>query len=395
MNVRVAVRVLTLGLCALVIPAFAGQAFLDGEFDAWSFGTRLEPGPGGTASAIREETGGNPGARIHVEVSSTGPFSRSATALKHDYVTTAALEGATVVFSIEALLGYGNSHAIYLLVEQLGTLYVSPDWVSTGQPSAFTRVDFSSTLNAGGFVRISGEGPTQPNFGGNTPTRFGFLSGTAGLGAMYYDNARLELSVSPSPCSGFADVLDSDAFCGAVSWLANRSITLGCEANRFCPDSSVTRAQMALFMNRLGIALAPVVEYREGEYSSFTIAAGDPGTILCSLVPSLVVGDYPRLARVSGSISAVASNGPAHFRAQWKYSTDEGVSWIPMGTVAMQASAAKAGDAATVTIGAPPLKLLPGKAYRFAMFVDGMGTSQTFGPLKCQRDFLIFDASTF
>lgn len=57
-------------------------------------------------------------------------------------------------------------------------------------------------------------------------------------------------------CSGFADVATTDVFCNATEWLANRGVTLGCANGLYCPTGPVTRAQMALFMQRLGNAIA-------------------------------------------------------------------------------------------------------------------------------------------
>ena len=61
------------------------------------------------------------------------------------------------------------------------------------------------------------------------------------------------------PCAGFTDVEDTSPFCGNVTWLKNRSITLGCtSATLYCPNDFVSRLQMAAFMNRLGDSLFPL-----------------------------------------------------------------------------------------------------------------------------------------
>lgn len=53
----------------------------------------------------------------------------------------------------------------------------------------------------------------------------------------------------------FEDVPDSNVFASDIEWLADAGITKGCnpsEGNtRFCPDSYVTRGQMAAFIHRL------------------------------------------------------------------------------------------------------------------------------------------------
>ncbi|MEO8976037.1 MAG: hypothetical protein ABI552_09815, partial [Casimicrobiaceae bacterium] len=53
--------------------------------------------------------------------------------------------------------------------------------------------------------------------------------------------------------SVFTDVPDVASFCTNTQWLKNRAVTLGCgTGSTYCPDETLTRAQMALFMNRLG-----------------------------------------------------------------------------------------------------------------------------------------------
>ena len=59
-----------------------------------------------------------------------------------------------------------------------------------------------------------------------------------------------------APCGGFTDVDDANPahapFCDSVEWMKLRNITLGCTATLYCPDTLVTRLQMAAFMFRLG-----------------------------------------------------------------------------------------------------------------------------------------------
>ena len=61
------------------------------------------------------------------------------------------------------------------------------------------------------------------------------------------------------PCAGFTDVSGTSSFCPNVEWLKNRAITVGCtSATLYCPNDPVTRLSMAIFMNRLGVALTPI-----------------------------------------------------------------------------------------------------------------------------------------
>jgi len=51
----------------------------------------------------------------------------------------------------------------------------------------------------------------------------------------------------------FSDVPDSNVFHNDIGWLADAGITLGCNPptnDRYCPNDSVTRGQMAAFLHR-------------------------------------------------------------------------------------------------------------------------------------------------
>jgi subtilisin family serine protease len=55
---------------------------------------------------------------------------------------------------------------------------------------------------------------------------------------------------TPAPCETdpFADVADDSFFCPWIRELSNRGITGGCGGGNYCPGSSSTRAQMAVFL---------------------------------------------------------------------------------------------------------------------------------------------------
>ena len=55
-----------------------------------------------------------------------------------------------------------------------------------------------------------------------------------------------------TPCAGFTDVDSTASYCEAATFIKNKGVTTGCAAGTtFCPNDLVTRAQMALFMQRL------------------------------------------------------------------------------------------------------------------------------------------------
>ena len=96
----------------------------------------------------------------------------------------------------------------------------------------------------------------------------------------------LGLSAGPAvalPCVGFTDVEDTSSFCPNVEWLKNRAITLGCTSTTtYCPSDPVTRLSMAVFMNRLGKALTPVVLHKE-LYLTTNVTVGSPAGASCSV----------------------------------------------------------------------------------------------------------------
>ena len=141
----------------------------------------------------------------------------------------------------------------------------------------------------------------------------------------------LGLAATPvlaAPCAGFADVADTDPACASVEWLRNRGITTGCSATQYCPASPVTRAAMALFMNRLGAALTPQLGFVE-----LSLAAVDPDAspVLCPTAVTAATA-YPRQALVSAAFAGV-SGGDLGFAIRPVVSSDGGTTWQPLGTV--------------------------------------------------------------
>ena len=99
-------------------------------------------------------------------------------------------------------------------------------------------------------------------------------------------------------CAGFTDV-PAGGNCPSVTWVKNRSITLGCtSATLYCPSSPVSRLAMALFMKRLGEVFTPRVldvEQSGGvlNFSGFSY--------LCTATPFQATG-YRQRAIVEGGL---------------------------------------------------------------------------------------------
>jgi hypothetical protein len=202
------------------------------------------------------------------------------------------------------------------------------------------------------------------------------------------------------PCAGFDDVDDTASFCGSVAWLKNRAITLGCTGVSYCPADSVTRAQMALFMNRLGKALTPAVLHREQLRNN--VAVGSAPQLICETADYAVpAASFPRQARFNASVWG-HPNDPgqaAWLQGWWVVSVDAGASWSPVGTwLVDQFPGRDWADYAQVAgfpVLAPPLPLSPGGTYRFGISVNNYGApaAYPFNPLVCQVEVVIDNAN--
>jgi hypothetical protein len=126
----------------------------------------------------------------------------------------------------------------------------------------------------------------------------------------------------------FSDVPTGHLAHDAAEWMANRQITLGCAVGIFCPDGLVTRAQMALFMQRMGAAVSP----------AFLNASATPGAldidatpVVCQTTPAFS-SMYPRSVVARARISVVAGAGSASdFFMSPVWSLDGGMSWSLIG----------------------------------------------------------------
>jgi hypothetical protein len=115
--------------------------------------------------------------------------------------------------------------------------------------------------------------------------------------------------VVAAPCGVFTDVQSTDSFCNSVQWLKNRAVTLGCtSATLYCPTDVVTRASMALFINRLGIAITPKLIGLQAAMAAQAISPSQFSPFCATAVLPAV--NYPQTVRARGSV-AVSATGPA------------------------------------------------------------------------------------
>ncbi len=183
----------------------------------------------------------------------------------------------------------------------------------------------------------------------------------------------LGVSASAFASHNFDDVPDRALYHDAAEWLVNRAITLGCTARLFCPNDFVTRAQMALFMQRLGTALTPT-------YLTRTEAAGmldlDTAPTVCPTTTDYTPA-YPQTAVVYTGVS-VQKSSPLPLGFMWYgsavlYSTNGGLFWLsPPQSASVPASAFVPG-AFHPLFNIAALNLEPGISYRFAIWLVRFG----------------------
>ncbi len=161
---------------------------VDGEFLNWSFNS-----VGGGGSAAREDSGGNPGARLRI--STSAPVgTNTVTAIKDDYTTNFPFEGDTFTFSVDFLSGAGahdDGQALLLLVQQGSDIYGLPLGITRVQTD-WTRLVRNGTFNQAAFSHILGPGAPMPDFSSGAPTKFGFAGQNSDSSITnYYDNFHL------------------------------------------------------------------------------------------------------------------------------------------------------------------------------------------------------------
>jgi hypothetical protein len=202
----------------------------------------------------------------------------------------------------------------------------------------------------------------------------------------------LSLGISAQAVHLFNDVPNLPAnIHDATEWLANRAVTLGCAALLYCPNDFVTRAQMALFMHRLGVALTPL--FIRGGLAS---GAWDPDAtaVMCQTGDVAVTG-FPRTAfgDVETSLNLA---GAAEYNVQMVYSTDGGTTWSSVtplgGTVNFHRSHATAsGGWAHASHKTGPLDLDVGTTYRFGARVGRVSGTADASDSRCDIDVAIYN----
>ncbi len=205
------------------------------------------------------------------------------------------------------------------------------------------------------------------------------LTVTASNGTLPNAVQTFKLIVTAS-CGGFSDVTGTDIFCNSAEWLRNRGVTLGCTPTAFCPADTVTRAQMALFMQRLGDVIAPTW-YSDGVVNTGVITI-DGGASVCA-TPDFPAVNYPRTAMVTWSFAGLAG-APLTARVWSRTSIDGGTTFTGNEANFMRVTSQGFGwasSSATVKVA-----IAAGSAPRFALRLDreaGTTTSGNFIDGRC------------
>ena len=126
-------------------------------------------------------------------------------------------------------------------------------------------------------------------------------------------------------------------FCPNVEWIRNRAVTLGCTSALYCPVDSVTRLQMAAFMNRLGTALGGDVRFISAQPGALDL---DANPIVCQTV-DLAPTNFDRRIVVDASFSAFAA-ASFGFAADAVASFDAGATRVPLASLGNRGTAAAA-----------------------------------------------------
>ena len=190
-------------------------------------------------------------------------------------------------------------------------------------------------------------------------------------------------SAQAASCSGFTDVDSTNQFCPNVDWLKNRGITLGCTSTTlYCPANTVSRLQMAAFLNRTATALTPVLHVNEGQDLSLDLTGGP---VLCQ-VGAVTIADFPRSFAAWGHLSAKGDLNEDVI-VDFVRSTDGGKIWMPMNQFGSPLSLSTlAWNTAAVVSSpqpGPSFNLNVGSNYWFGMRVLRLANLPNFTAFHC------------
>lgn len=189
-----------------------------------------------------------------------------------------------------------------------------------------------------------------------------------------------------APCAGFTDVDSTSGFCPNVEWLKNRAITLGCTSlTLYCPGNSVTRLQMAAFMNRLGNALTPTQLRVDTAPGAVNL---DAAAVVCQ-TGDFAVADYPRRAYVDLAFNGTAP-ADVGLAADLAMSTDGGATWNNLNNVANRGSVSANQWGGLADIGFVDLNVGQNVRWGVRMTRGGIAGATNLSDSRCQLRALVY-----
>jgi glucose/arabinose dehydrogenase len=180
-----------------------------------------------------------------------------------------------------------------------------------------------------------------------------------------------------APCGGFADVPGASIFCDSVEWMANRAVTFGCTATNFCPDANITRASMALFINRLGLVLTPAPWFVDAQTGALD---PDANPVICATAP-MPPANYPRTALASAAFSGLGA-GEMILAPTLVMSLDAGNTWGPVNASTAPIFATATGWVTSIATGR--MDVAPAESVRFALRIVRVGGTADLADSTCQ-----------
>ena len=125
-------------------------------------------------------------------------------------------------------------------------------------------------------------------------------------------------------CTPFTDVDQASPFCPAVQWMKNRGVTVGITPTLYGPDQVTTRAQMALFMNRLGNVLTDAPFRIEQPFSG----SPDAADVVCQ-TGDRPAAAYERHVKLDAVLMGLG-DGTNQIGVEFVASVDGGANWISL-----------------------------------------------------------------
>ena len=198
-----------------------------------SMAESLTPSALGLQKAWRLHVGGS-----FADVPAPSPFYRFAETLLHHGITSGCGAGTFCPAAATAR----EQMAVFVLVSKEGPGY---------QPPACTTPAFGDVPAASPFCRWIEELARRGVAGGCGDGNFCPAQAVSREQMAVFVLRTLDPALDPPACTTplFGDVPASSPFCRWVEEMARRGITTGCGGGNFCPQASVTREQMAVFLS--------------------------------------------------------------------------------------------------------------------------------------------------